>query len=281
LSKQFFISHSSKDKTIARRLKKLIESTGHSVWLDEQNLRYGSALQDSINQGISESTDFILLASEDSMNSEYVWEEIHQARHRFGQTGPGVYVIKFNSNVKLPLWLQNLLFLSLDDINLKIRLRKFFKDTTEQSVDELALEEFLTLLGRQTPGDYKDGFNAAEAMYEARLQVVGSLLRNSKADELSRVVGDILNLGVFKQVPKSTGKSTWVNLSPGIFEMIFSVPMRIPPVVEFTNIPENLIIEQEHVSNVSVRVKFIDKISGLPTNDVPFAGLGASLGAEL
>lgn len=277
----FFISHSSTDKTIARRFQRAIESTGNAVWIDEQNLKYGTELLNSIEAGISEVTDFILLASDDSMKSKYVWEELHFARQRYSQGELAIYVVKITPEVILPVWLDKLIFLSIEGQDLKRRLGKFFMDATGVKVQDLLLEEMLSLFTRQSTGSFDEGYQAATGFYTSSLEAVRALIENVRVEEFEKFRGQILQLGFFAPRPETRSLSKWVNLAPGSFEMIFPTPMRVPPVIELNNLPENIEYRVEHVSNISARIQFIEKLSGLPTNDVPFLKLQGTLNSEL
>lgn len=281
MQKLFFISHSSEDKVLARRFKKIIESTGHRVWLDEADLKYGEHLLPSISEAINLATDFMLIASKDSMLSPFVWEEVHLARSRFETSGIGIYVVKDKDDVKLPIWLQSLLYLSLDSFDIKHKLRKFFFDATGQTLNELMLEEISTLIIREDSGGFDEGWQGAEEFYKNRLSTIAKLLQNARPDELDQVSNQILELGIFQKLNQESSQPAWVNLEPGVFELILAVPMRVPPKVEFYKVPPNLQIQVEHASNISVRFRFTDLISGLPTNDVPFSRIEFGLDAEL
>lgn len=74
-----FLSHSSKDKPIIRQLATDLTAAGVSVWLDEQNIRVGDSIPDSIAQGLAESDYFLIALSDASVNSEWVKRELNSA----------------------------------------------------------------------------------------------------------------------------------------------------------------------------------------------------------
>jgi hypothetical protein len=74
-----FLSHSSKDKPIIRQLATDLTAAGVSVWLDEQNIRVGDSISDSIAQGLAESDYFLIALSDASVNSEWVKHELNNA----------------------------------------------------------------------------------------------------------------------------------------------------------------------------------------------------------
>ena len=76
---QVFISHSSRDKEIARRLAANLESRGIGVWIDEAEIKLGDSLLDKIRAGI-DSVDYVLvLLSKNSIDSSWVNKEIQIA----------------------------------------------------------------------------------------------------------------------------------------------------------------------------------------------------------
>ena len=74
-----FISHSSKDKQIARRLGKDLRSYGAQVWLDEAELRVGDPVFDNIAGQIANTDFVVVLISEHSALSEWVKREVDLA----------------------------------------------------------------------------------------------------------------------------------------------------------------------------------------------------------
>lgn len=76
-----FMSHSSADKErIARPLDTLLREHGIGVWLDERDLLPGRNLVDEIfSHGISRSDVFVVILSENSINSGWVHEELTNA----------------------------------------------------------------------------------------------------------------------------------------------------------------------------------------------------------
>jgi TIR domain len=74
-----FISHSSKDKPFVRQLAADLVASGVQVWLDEQRIRVGDSIPESIAQGVAESDFFLLVVSANSVASPWVKKELNQA----------------------------------------------------------------------------------------------------------------------------------------------------------------------------------------------------------
>jgi TIR domain len=75
-----FISYSHSDKDVARRLVRELTPRGVKVWLDERELRVGTALTSSIRRHIQSAETLLVVASAASANSEWVGQEIEFAK---------------------------------------------------------------------------------------------------------------------------------------------------------------------------------------------------------
>jgi hypothetical protein len=74
-----FISHSSKDKHFVRKLAADLVANGVKVWLDEQRILVGDSIPEKIAQGLAESDFFLIVVSENSVNSAWVKKELSGA----------------------------------------------------------------------------------------------------------------------------------------------------------------------------------------------------------
>lgn len=75
-----FISYSSRDKPLARRVARRLAHRGVSVWLDENEMQVGDRLSDRLASEILSSTHLLVLLTENSCNSKWVAQEIEVAR---------------------------------------------------------------------------------------------------------------------------------------------------------------------------------------------------------
>jgi hypothetical protein len=71
-----FISHSSADRWIARKMAEGVEALGAQAWLDEKDLVGGDIIADEIRRGIDDCDEAIVLVSHKSVNSQWVVFEI-------------------------------------------------------------------------------------------------------------------------------------------------------------------------------------------------------------
>lgn len=78
-AKQVFISHSSKDAEIAHRLADDLRRAGLRVWITPGSIQPLEAWEDAIERGLDESGQFVLLASPNAAQSEWVKRETREA----------------------------------------------------------------------------------------------------------------------------------------------------------------------------------------------------------
>lgn len=71
-----FLSHSSKDAAVARRLAKDLRTNGVGVWYAEWEIRPGDSLRRKIDEGVDRATHFLVLLSPNSLTSEWVQTEL-------------------------------------------------------------------------------------------------------------------------------------------------------------------------------------------------------------
>jgi hypothetical protein len=75
-----FLSYSSSDKEIARRLTDELTRVGVRVWLDECEIKVGDNIIQNIEQGIRDSDYLALILTPRSVTSKWVIEELSAAR---------------------------------------------------------------------------------------------------------------------------------------------------------------------------------------------------------
>lgn len=67
-----FISHSSHDRELARKLERGLEAGGLSVWLDDSDIRLGVLLGKELQSSILDCKVLVLLWSAAAAGSRYV-----------------------------------------------------------------------------------------------------------------------------------------------------------------------------------------------------------------
>jgi hypothetical protein len=77
-----FLSHSSKDKPVARKLAQRLKAEGIRVWLDEWEIQPGDIIGLKVEQGLQNSRVLVLIMSSHALGSEWVTLERHTALFR-------------------------------------------------------------------------------------------------------------------------------------------------------------------------------------------------------
>ncbi|MCP4545276.1 MAG: toll/interleukin-1 receptor domain-containing protein [bacterium] len=75
-----FLSHTHYDKPIVEKVKRALESVGISTWYDNEQVRLGDLLSDTIQQGIDESLFVAVFISKRALESNWVRREIVAAQ---------------------------------------------------------------------------------------------------------------------------------------------------------------------------------------------------------
>ena len=83
-----FVSYSSHDKASARQIASDIRAHGHSVWLDEWEIRVGECIPSRIQGGLEGADFVVVLLSRQAVNSRWVdrewktafWDEVSNGR---------------------------------------------------------------------------------------------------------------------------------------------------------------------------------------------------------
>jgi hypothetical protein len=79
-SPKIFISYSSTNRDIARRIANALNKKDYVIWFDEWEIKVGDSIIDKINKGIVESDFLLILLSKGSMKSKWVSEELNAAK---------------------------------------------------------------------------------------------------------------------------------------------------------------------------------------------------------
>jgi TIR domain/AbiTii len=85
---KIFLSHSSKDKDFVRRLADDLTEMGHTVWLDERQIKVGDSIVSKVSEGIATADYVVIVLSSNSVESGWfakeweaqLWQEINQGR---------------------------------------------------------------------------------------------------------------------------------------------------------------------------------------------------------
>jgi len=81
MSKQVFISYSSKDSKIAASICSALEARGHQCWMSSRDVRPGENFQGAIVRAIREARVMVMVFSSNANNSEEIKKEMALASH--------------------------------------------------------------------------------------------------------------------------------------------------------------------------------------------------------
>jgi hypothetical protein len=108
-----FISHSSEDKRFTRTLKLDLNENGINTWLDEDELFLGDSLLEKLETSINDSSHFLIVLSESSINSSWVQKELNKVLTT--TLAKKIIPIKYK-NCKVPESLKHLLLGDVSEI---------------------------------------------------------------------------------------------------------------------------------------------------------------------
>lgn len=99
-----FISHSSKDKPIVKELAEKLQK--ENIWFDAWDMDLGDVLSEKIEKGIDDSKNFLIILSENSINSKWVQYELNMALIKYLEEEDYKILVAKIDNVEVPLRLK-------------------------------------------------------------------------------------------------------------------------------------------------------------------------------
>jgi len=109
-----FISHSSKDMNMVEILTQALNQSGHSVWVDSNNIPYGDNIIESISKALHGSDVMIALITDNYLSSSWAQAELSAAILDSNKTRTLMLIIGEN---QIPLYLSSIQCLRLDDLS--------------------------------------------------------------------------------------------------------------------------------------------------------------------
>ncbi len=88
-----FLSHSSADKPFVEKLKNDLEKEGIATWYDNKDINIGDIISEAISEGIKQSWYFLIVVSQNSVDSKWVKYELDEAYHEHIASGKKVLPI--------------------------------------------------------------------------------------------------------------------------------------------------------------------------------------------
>ena len=111
---KIFLSHTSIDKPIVRKFKRLLELHSFDIWLDEDSILVGDSIIKSIERGLL-MTDYVLLfISQNALESPWVEKEITAAITLEIEKGDNIILPIVLDDLTLPLFLRDKKYIKLE-----------------------------------------------------------------------------------------------------------------------------------------------------------------------
>ena len=145
MEQHIFISHSSKNDDIVRRLREILEAHGQLPWVDSRELTGGDSLAPTLETAIRDACHFLVVISIDALSSTWVQREVRLALEVAKERNDGYKVI----SVILPGVQSGLLKLLFPEEPIHI----FVKDIPN-GLNE-AIPDISAALGLQLPTDWQ------------------------------------------------------------------------------------------------------------------------------
>jgi len=265
----FFLSHSSKTKELARHIYCNSVINGIQPWYDESNLEVGDFVEDVIQKGIENSKGFLLLHSRPALESDWVRTEMRIARLRKERDEKfKLIVVKLDDLEPSDPW-NNFLFQEWDHKDYFGSILKLIEAITgKKGTINLTVSSLLI----DTPF-VNDSGKIAESTRNYILyylchvkNLISSTVSVGYDDEIRDTLEKLLALSVFSQVPNLEGGM--MPVEPGIWEIIHGSRMRRVPRIEINGLPDKYECEVIENNEIFTRICILDKESRKPINHI-------------
>ena len=281
-----FISHSSKNKELARLAYYNAITNGLNPWFDEALFEAGDEMLPTLEKAIADSEAYLLFASQEALSSQWVQLEMNIAAERKkGDPTFRLLVVKLDDHHVLPEWWDQFLFENWkanDQAGSVIKLL--------ESLMGRKITPWITgaaFLSRDPSNVF---FNETASLAEhgrnwvlhylghikGLLQAVTSVGSQVEHQDTLR---KLLELSLMEKIPAI--QSGWIPIEPGVFEHIHPNRMRTPPRVKMHGLPDRYDFRLFATNEIFSRMAVIEKVSGgVVRHPVPFS-VTTELDAEL
>ena len=115
---RLFLSHTSKDKPIVRRIGDDLESLGLKIWLDEKQIIAGDSITDKLADGLSKYDVFLIFISKKSVKAPWVKEELRVALNKRVKTDGKLKIIPILlEECEIPIFLEDYVYVDFSDLS--------------------------------------------------------------------------------------------------------------------------------------------------------------------
>lgn len=271
-----FISHSSKNKEIARLTYYNGISNGLRPWFDEALFKAGDEMLPTLVSAIEDSAGYLLFASKAALASDWVQKEMNAAEAR--KTADSTFkilVVKLEP-CELPAWWNGCLhceWKSDDEPGSVVRLLEAILG--RKVVSWITGAAFLSA----TPSSaiFNESASLAEHSRNWVLyylghvkQLIQSVATVGYVVEHQDTFKKLLGLSLMEQIPAI--QAGWIPIAPGVFEIIHANRMRVPPRVVVHGLPDRYRFALLRNDEISTRMSIVDVENGeVVTHPVPFS----------
>lgn len=280
-----FISHSSKNKEIARLTYYNGISNGLRLWFDEALFKAGDEMLPTLVSAIEDSAGYLLFASKEALASDWVQKEMDAAETR--KTADPTFkilVVKLEP-CELPAWWNAYVHCewnSDDEPGSVVRLLEAILG--RKVVSWITGAAFLSA----TPSSaiFNESASLAEHSRNWVLyylghvkQLIQSVAAVGYVAEHRDTLQKLLGLSLLEKIPAI--QAGWIPIAPGMFEIIHPNRMRVPPRLVWNGLPDRYKVVLLINDEISTRISIVDAVMGeVVTHPVPFSfevGLEAEL----
>jgi len=116
-----FVSHSSRDTWVAKRISEAITAAGATPFLDEADIEVGDDFEDQILSSLERADELVVLLTPWSLDRPWVWSELGAAWMRripIVAILHGISSAEFQARPGVPIFLKKRDLIDLNDIDL-------------------------------------------------------------------------------------------------------------------------------------------------------------------
>jgi TIR domain len=274
-----FISHSSKNKELARFIYYIGISNGLKPWFDWALLHVGDDMKRDIRQGIADSAAYLLLYSKEAITAEsWVPFEMEVAKEkRKNDSAFRIIVVKLD-DLDFPEWWNQFLYAKWDSSDQPGSIIRLVESMLDRKIfPGITGAAFLT----SVPASVFANQSASLAEHTRNYilyymaHVTGLLRAVTKAGvaaEHQDTITKLLKLSLLNQLPTLQGG--WMPCAPGEYEFIHANRMRCPPHISIQGLPSHYEYKIIHNDEVSTRISFHETATKkLVETPVPFSAI--------
>jgi hypothetical protein len=281
----FFISHSSATKELARHVFYNAIVNCLSPWYDEALLNLGDQLEQELRLGIQTSKSFLLLHSKAAIEKKWVPFEMEVAEAIY-KNDPSfrLIAVKLDDEPLSEFW-QQFLYHSWSNNDQPGSILRLLSDLTGRNpIVQIAAAAVLST----APSDaFVNSSNTVAEharnyvfYYLAHVkQLLSAVHQVGHEQELRDTLAKVLQMSLFEQLPSLQGGI--IPIAPAVFEVIFANRMRIPPRVTIEGLPVRYSWAVVANTEIACRIAISEAGTSIPVQHPVPLSISIVLDAEL